>query len=212
MDAPTREQKTIDALIARGVADAPAGGDCPAPDVLAAFQERTLETDERERWLSHIADCRRCQALLAAIGRAETDAGAEHATAGSAAFPWCGSRVLAPLAAFSVVVLAVWVTDPWPTPDEPVAIEGRQAAIPTQGEQASAATELAEAERAMPTTAPAVAVEPPAARVTRDSRSPRPRGRPRPSGRHRGTLSTRPTRRAGISAAADRDRRRRRPT
>ena len=173
MDAPTREQKTIDALIARGVAEAPAGGDCPAPDVLAAFQERTLETDEWERWLNHIADCRRCQALLAAIGRAETDAGAEHAAPGSAAFPWWGSRVLAPLAAFSIVVLAVWVTDPWPTPDQPVAREGRQAAIPTQEEQASAATELAEAKRAMPTTAPAVVVaEPTAARVTRSAEAP----------------------------------------
>lgn len=172
MDGPTREQKTIDALIARGVADAPAGDDCPAAGVLAAFQERTLETDERERWLGHIADCRRCQALLAAIGRAETDAGAEQASPGWTAFRWWRSRVLAPLAAFSIVVL-VWVADPWQTPDEPLSGEGRQDPTPTQGEQASAATELAQAKRAVQTTTPAVVVpEPTAARVTRTAAPP----------------------------------------
>ena len=187
MDAPTREQKTIDALIARGVADAPAGSDCPAPDVLAAFQERTLETDETARWLHHIADCRRCQALLATIGRAESDAGAEHATRDSAAFPWWRSHVLAPLAAFSIVVLAVWVVDPWPMLDTSVAVEDHQNPTPAQGEQASAATEFAQATRVQQTTAPTVAVPEPAADlVTRTAatplreRAPVPRASPAP--------------------------------
>ena len=213
MDAPTREQETIDALIARGVPDAPAGGDCPAPDVLAAFQERTLETDETARWLRHIADCRRCQTLLAAIGRAESDAGAEHAPRGSAAFPWWRSHVLAPLAAFSIVVLAVWVVDPWPMLDTEVAVEDRQDPTPAQGEQASAATEFAQATRVQQTTAPTVYRARADSRPgDADSRNPRPRARPRPSGQPCAALSTRRIGHAGISTAAGRDRRRRRPT
>ncbi len=162
MDAPTREQKTIDALIARGVADASAGRDCPLPDVLAAFQERTLETDETARWLSHIADCQRCQAQLAAIGRAESDAGAEHAAPGRAAFPWWRSRVLAPLAALSIVVLAVWVVDPGML-DRPVAVEDPQDSTATQGNQAAATTGTAEATRVQQSTAPPVAAPEPTA-------------------------------------------------
>ena len=53
------EQKTTDALIARGFADTHAAGDCPEPGVLAALHERTLEADETQRWLPHVADGRR---------------------------------------------------------------------------------------------------------------------------------------------------------
>ena len=110
MDDHTRDQKTTDALIARGLGETAAAGDCPEVDVLAAFHERTLETDETRRWTEHVADCGRCQAQLAAIGRAETDV--EPATTVSTASAWWRWRVLGPLAAVSIVVLAVWAVDP----------------------------------------------------------------------------------------------------
>ena len=118
MTAPTRERQTTDALIARGLAHAQAAGPCPKPDVLGAFHDRTLDADEADRWLAHVADCQRCQAVLAAVGRAEADVGADtRGSTMSARWRW---RILAPLSALSIVVLAVWVADPVLNPVDPV--------------------------------------------------------------------------------------------
>ena len=174
MDEQTREQKTTDALIARGFADPHAVGDCPEPGVLAAFHERTLEADETQRWLGHVADCRRCQALLAALGRTEPADGVDPKTDGSTASPWWRWRVLAPLAAVSIVVLAVWVVvDPGGMRNRRVAVEDRQEPTPSLPEQAAAAMESAEARRVPPTTgAPAAAPESSTAAVTRTDATP----------------------------------------
>ena len=173
MDEQTREQKTTDALIARGFADPHAVGDCPEPGVLAAFHERTLEADETQRWLGHVADCRRCQALLAALGRTEPADGVDPKTDGSTASPWWRWRVLAPLAAVSIVVLAVWVVDPGGMRNRRVAVEDRQEPTPSLPEQAAAAMESAEARRVPPTTgAPAAAPESSTAAVTRTGATP----------------------------------------
>ena len=137
MKKQTRDENTTDALITRGFSNARAADDCPAPEVLAAFCDRALEADEVTRWIDHMADCRRCQALLAAIGRAESDADVEHAT--STAAPWWRWRVLAPVAALSIVVLAVWVVDPGWMLDRRLAMENRQDPPATQPEHASAA-------------------------------------------------------------------------
>ena len=83
--------------------------DCPGADTLAAWSERTLSTDERERWSEHFSDCRRCQATLAAFTATE-DAFTKPA------FSWLEtlSRLLAgpwvrPLAAGAATVLVLSV-------------------------------------------------------------------------------------------------------
>jgi hypothetical protein len=43
--------------------------DCPGPDLLAAWLERSLARDESERWERHFAGCARCQTRLAALSR-----------------------------------------------------------------------------------------------------------------------------------------------
>ena len=175
MDEQTREQKTTDALIARGFADTRATGDCPDPGVLAAFHERRLEADETQRWLGHVADCRRCQALLAALGRTEPADGVGPTTDDATASPWWRWRVLAPLAAVSIVVLAVWVVDPGGMRDRRVAVQDRQEPTPSPPEQAAATMESAQARRVPRTTGtPAAAPESTTAAVTRTDATPVP--------------------------------------
>ena len=52
------------------------GGDCPAPEILAAYCERAVTYAELERLDQHFATCDRCRAQLAAIGRS-AEGGAE---------------------------------------------------------------------------------------------------------------------------------------
>ena len=171
MDEQTRARKTTDALIARGFADTHPPGDCPEPGVLAAFHERTLEADETQRWLGHVADCARCQALLAALGRAEPDSVVPQ-TDGSTV-PWWRWRVLAPLATVSIVVLAVWVGDPGSTREGRVAVEQRQDPPPTLRERAAAEPESTES-RPVPETigVPVAVPESTIAAVTRTNAAP----------------------------------------
>ena len=53
--------ETTDRLMARGLAERRPAGDCPDPDLLAAFHEQALTTRERDHWMGHVADCQRCQ-------------------------------------------------------------------------------------------------------------------------------------------------------
>src|SRR5579872_2430751 len=61
----------FDALIARGLAmsNTDSAGDCPDPDVLAAFASHALSTPEYARWESHVAGCAPCQRDVAALAR-----------------------------------------------------------------------------------------------------------------------------------------------
>jgi hypothetical protein len=79
---------------------------CLVAELLAAYYERTLDGDARERCDAHLADCARCQAALGALARA--DAGA--AVAGRRWVPaWStGWRIAVPaLAAALVLAVAV---------------------------------------------------------------------------------------------------------
>ena len=51
--------------------DAGAGDDCPGPDILAAYFERSLDADETAHVELHLSECARCREQLAALGRAE---------------------------------------------------------------------------------------------------------------------------------------------
>jgi hypothetical protein len=45
--------------------------DCPAPEVLAAYYDRSLSRRERTGVDSHLTSCARCQSMMAAIARAD---------------------------------------------------------------------------------------------------------------------------------------------
>src|ERR1700730_18088798 len=64
--------KRLDAMIRTGVASGldASGVACPDPDLLAAFAENTLASDERAKWNTHFAGCAICQRQLAALARA----------------------------------------------------------------------------------------------------------------------------------------------
>lgn len=91
--------------------NADAGNDCPGPDILAAYFERSLDADETARLELHLSECARCREQLAALGRAEeaatpTVAAPPKAARASWIWDW---RWLAPLAAV-LILTAVWAT------------------------------------------------------------------------------------------------------
>jgi Putative zinc-finger len=100
-------------LLKRSLAgDAGAGNDCPEPEMLAAYFERSLDADETAHVELHLSECARCRDQLAALGRVE-EAGAapvvqapRHQPRASWLWDW---RWLAPVAAV-LVIDAVWAT------------------------------------------------------------------------------------------------------
>jgi hypothetical protein len=62
--------KAIDGLLRRSLARTSRSKDCPAPDILAAYYDRTLDTDETARYDLHFSTCAHCRAQLAAMVRA----------------------------------------------------------------------------------------------------------------------------------------------
>src|SRR5580693_8702992 len=76
------QDKRLDAMIRTGLASGldASGAACPDPDLLAAFAENTLASDERAKWNAHFAGCAICQRQLAALARAGA-IGAAHAPA-----------------------------------------------------------------------------------------------------------------------------------
>ncbi len=68
MDA--RDQgKAFEKLLARTLRKSlqPGGPDCPGPDLLAAYADRSLSDAEASQWERHFAGCVRCQQVLAAV-------------------------------------------------------------------------------------------------------------------------------------------------
>lgn len=49
------------------------GPDCPGDDVLAALAEGTLDLDDHDACIAHLADCGYCRAAVAAVARAMAD-------------------------------------------------------------------------------------------------------------------------------------------
>jgi hypothetical protein len=66
------QDKRLDAMIRTGLASGldASGAACPDPDLLAAFAENTLASDERAKWNAHFAGCAICQRQLASLARA----------------------------------------------------------------------------------------------------------------------------------------------
>src|SRR4029077_84841 len=101
------EDQSITGLIRRGLSSAGgtgAAGECPEPEVLAAYYDRALEPEEAARAEAHFSDCASCRAQLAALVRSDVP---ERKARG---FAWLwGWRLLVPAAALGVTVLAVWI-------------------------------------------------------------------------------------------------------
>jgi hypothetical protein len=76
----TAPDKAIDGLLRRSLARTPRSQDCPAPDILAAYYDRSLDAEETARYELHFSSCAHCRAQLAAMVRAgELDAGSKQA-------------------------------------------------------------------------------------------------------------------------------------
>jgi|HubBroStandDraft_6_1064221.scaffolds.fasta_scaffold18143_3 hypothetical protein len=111
--AAREEDKAMAGLLRRSLAqDAGAGsgpGDCPEPEILAAYFDHSLDAEETARYDLHFSRCSVCREQLAAMARASSvgDADvAEKKTAG--AWGWLtGPRWLMPAAAMLVTLLAI---------------------------------------------------------------------------------------------------------
>lgn len=94
-----------------------AEGDCPAPDILAAYYERSLDAAEAARCDLHFSQCARCRDELATLARADESATArDESPQARAGWVWLWDwRWLAPAAAALAIVI-VWVAQrPAPT-------------------------------------------------------------------------------------------------
>jgi hypothetical protein len=74
--------KAIDGLLRRSLARTSPSQDCPAPDILAAYYDRSLDTHETAHYDLHFSTCAHCRAQLAAMVRAGEPEGAEKQSSG----------------------------------------------------------------------------------------------------------------------------------
>jgi hypothetical protein len=88
LEAPHKDSDAFDSILKSKITDTPFGAahDCPDASMLAAYYDGTLAPLERARMQGHVDSCARCQAMLAAIVRADEDA--ESALAPKRAFEW----------------------------------------------------------------------------------------------------------------------------
>jgi len=64
-------EKQFERALARHLNSASPYSDCPDPDALAAYHERSLSLDEMAKWKEHVAGCERCQETLALVEESE---------------------------------------------------------------------------------------------------------------------------------------------
>lgn len=109
--ASPRPDKAGAEMLRHSLAHEPAApGECPEPEILAAYFERSLNAEETARCELHLSGCAHCREELALMERAGADAavGRESAqAAGRRAWVW-DWRWLAPAAA-ALVIAAVWI-------------------------------------------------------------------------------------------------------
>jgi Photosynthesis system II assembly factor YCF48 len=60
-------EKQFERALARHLSNASPGSACPETEILAAYHERTLSSEEMTQWKDHIAACARCQESLALV-------------------------------------------------------------------------------------------------------------------------------------------------
>ncbi len=110
MSSHSERDRTTDALLRASLSRLP-GGDAPAgcvdAETLAAWSERALPAPDAARIDAHLADCSRCQALLAAFVRTEPEAAAAATAPIWARWPTFKWLVPAATLAATVVIVAV---------------------------------------------------------------------------------------------------------
>ena len=112
MPDPGPQDKAFEAALSKSLrTQRSADEGCPDPEVLAAYWERPLASEERTKCEAHFASFLRCQAQLAALAR--TSASEEPTVHTSVGLGWLLDwRWLTLAATVAVVMLAVWVIEP----------------------------------------------------------------------------------------------------
>ncbi len=98
-------------LLRRNLAgDAGAGNDCPAPDILAAYFENSLDPEETALYELHFSQCPSCREQLTSLARAnKLPAAARETPRQTAGASWLWDwRWLAPAAAAMLLFAVVW--------------------------------------------------------------------------------------------------------
>jgi hypothetical protein len=89
---------------------APAGKDCPAPEILAAYFDRTLDTQETARYDLHFSQCSHCRAQLAAMARASAGTGGDKKSASTWNWLHTPAWLMPTVAALALLVVIVGIT------------------------------------------------------------------------------------------------------
>jgi hypothetical protein len=94
-------------MLQRAVATARdhSGKDCPGPDLLAAYYERSLSPAERQQWEAHFSSCGLCQAQLAALARSEPEPQLQQFWFSR----WHWAWKWLPPAAVGLTAIAIWI-------------------------------------------------------------------------------------------------------
>jgi hypothetical protein len=155
--ASREEDKAMAGLLRRTLASDAAGAegkDCPAPEILAAYFDRSLDADEIARYDLHFSQCSRCREQMAAMaGAGDVDEAKKEVASG---WNWLRTprRLMPVTAAFAVLVLIAGITlYKWKSmevanelamsrPDAAAssALESRAAASPAPSESSAPAT------------------------------------------------------------------------
>jgi hypothetical protein len=116
----------FESMLRRGLSSdsTPAAQDCPGPDVLAAYYERSLASAEIERFDAHFATCARCRAQIAALVRLESPE--EKKLDARAAWLWHWRWLAPAIAAAAIVVIWAGIREHNKTTREPVSIAMNQ--------------------------------------------------------------------------------------
>jgi len=123
--------------------------ECPAPDVLAAYYDRSLSRADRARVDTHLLACVRCQAMMAALVRA--DDSPSVASSRREAFFWI-TRVATPIAAIAATIaFMVGLHHRAFPPPEVIALASPVAAIQPQPEAPPSPTTM---EQSLPAASP----------------------------------------------------------
>lgn len=105
--ASDSQRTTMDGLIRRSLAQkADAAENCPGPETLAAYYERSLDAQERANCDTHVSQCAACREQLALMERAAEEP--RPAAAADARHGWLWDWRWLATAAAALLALTVW--------------------------------------------------------------------------------------------------------